>query len=81
MGIAPTHASSLPETTHRSSRKWSGSAIIGITFVCLISTLSIRFYAEPRLTTGTFIDQDLRSPKTLEVTDIEATKQAQELAK
>ena len=81
MGIAPTHASSLPETTYRPSRKWSGSAIIGITFVCLISTLSIRFYAEPRLTTGTFIDQDLRSPKTLEVTDIEATKQAQELAK
>jgi len=81
MGIAPTHASSLPEMTHRPSRKWSGSAIIGITFVCLISTLSIRFYAEPRLTTGTFVDQDLRSPKTLEVTDIEATKQAQELAK
>ena len=81
MGIAPTHASPLPETTHRQSRKWSGSAIIGITFVCLISTLSIRFYAEPRLTTGTFIDQDLRSPKTLEVTDIDATRQAQELAK
>ena len=81
MGIAPTHASSLPEMTYRPSRKWSGSAIIGITFVCLISTLSIRFYAEPRLTTGTFVDQDLRSPKTLEVTDIEATKQAQELAK
>ena len=81
MGIAPTHASSLPTTTYRPSRKWSGSAIIGITFICLISTLSIRFYAEPRLTIGTFIDQDLRSPKNIEATDIEATRQAQELAK
>ncbi len=81
MGIAPNHASLLPETTRRISRKWSGRAVIGITFVCLISTLSIRFYAEPRLGLGTFVDQDLRSPKTIIVTDIEATKQAKELAK
>ncbi len=81
MGIAPNHASLLPETTRRISRKWSGRAVIGITFVCLISTLSIRFYAEPRLGLGTFVDQDLRSPKTIIATDIEATKQAKELAK
>jgi putative nucleotidyltransferase with HDIG domain len=81
MGIAPTNASSRPEFTHRTSRKWSGSAVIGITFVCLISTLSIRFYSEPRLTAGTFIDQDLRSPQAISATDIEATRQAQELAK
>jgi cyclic-di-AMP phosphodiesterase PgpH len=81
MGIAPNHASLLPETTRRISRKWSGRAVIGITFVCLISTLSIRFYAEPRLGIGTFVDQDLRSPKTIIATDIEATKQAKELAK
>lgn len=81
MGIAPSHASLLPETTRRISRKWSGRAVIGITFVCLISTLSIRFYAEPRLGIGTFVDQDLRSPRTIIVTDIEATKQAKELAK
>ena len=81
MGIAPTNPSSLPEMTHHTSRKWSGKAIIGITFVCLISTLSVRFYSEPRLTIGTFIDQDLRAPRTITATDIEATKQAQELAK
>ncbi len=81
MGIAPTDPSSLPEMTHHTSRKWSGKAIIGITFVCLISTLSVRFYSEPRLTIGTFIDQDLRAPRTITATDIEATKQAQELAK
>lgn len=81
MGIAPSHASSLPEMTHRSSRKWSGKAVIGITFVCLLSTLSIRFYSEPRLTIGTFIGQDLRSNKTIVATDMEATKQAQEIAK
>ncbi|GBO56357.1 membrane protein containing HD superfamily hydrolase domain, YQFF ortholog [Pseudanabaena sp. lw0831] len=81
MGIAPNHSSLLPETTHRISRKWSGRAVIGITFVCLISTLSIRFYSEPRLGIGTFIDQDLRSPRTITATDIEATKQAKELAK
>lgn len=81
MGIAPNHASLLPETTRRISRKWSVRAVIGITFVCLISTLSIRFYAEPRLGIGTFVDQDLRSPKTIIATDIEATKQAKERAK
>ena len=81
MGIAPNHSSLLPETTHRMSRKWSGRAIIGITFICLISTLSIRFYSEPRLGIGTFVDQDLRSPRTIAATDIEATKQAKELAK
>jgi putative nucleotidyltransferase with HDIG domain len=81
MGIAPNHSSLLPETTHRISRKWSGRAVIGITFVCLIATLSIRFYAEPRLGIGTFVDQDLRSPRTIIATDIEATKQAKELAK
>jgi hypothetical protein len=81
MGIAPTHSSLLSETTRRISRNWSGRAVIGITFVCLISTLSIRFYAEPRLSIGTFVDQDVRSPKTLAATDIEATNQAKELAK
>ena len=81
MGSVPSHASSISEMSHRTSRKWSTKAIIGITFICLISTLSLRFYSEPRLTIGTFIDQDLRSPKMIAVTDIEATKQAQELAK
>ena len=81
MGIAPTHSSLLPETTPRISSKWSSRAVIGFTFVCLISTLSMRFYSEPRLGIGTFVDQDLRSPKTVEATDIEATKQAKELAK
>ena len=81
MGIAPNHSSLLPATTHHISRKWSGRAVIGITFVCLISTLSIRFYSEPRLGIGTFVDQDLRSPRTIVATDIEATKQAKELAK
>lgn len=81
MGIAPTNSSLIPETTRRISRNWSGRAVIGITFICLISTLSIRFYAEPRLSIGTFVDQDVRSPKTLAATDIEATKQAKELAK
>ena len=60
MGIAPNHSSLLPETTHRISRKLSGRAVIGITFVCLISNISIRFYSEPRLGIGTFVDQDLR---------------------
>lgn len=81
MGIAPNHSSLLPATTHQISRKWSGRAVIGITFVCLISTLSVRFYSEPRLGIGTFVDQDLRSPRTIVATDIEATKQAKELAK
>ena len=81
MGIVPNHDPSLSDMTNRTSRKWSSRAIIGITFVCLISTLSIRFYAEPRLAIGTFVDQDLRSPKTISATDIEATKQAQEQAK
>ena len=81
MGIVPTYASSPPKTTQHPSRKWFLKAIIGITFVCLAATLSMRFYSEPRLTIGTFIDQDLRSPKSIIATDIEATRQAQELAK
>jgi putative nucleotidyltransferase with HDIG domain len=81
MGIAPTHSSLLPKTTPRISSKWSSRAVIGFTFICLISTLGIRFYSEPRLSIGTFVDQDLRSPKTVEATDIDATKQAKELAK
>ena len=81
MGIVPTHASTRSETIKSTSRKWLNRAVIGITFVCLIAILSIRFYSEPRLSIGTFIDQDLRSPKTIVATDIEATKQAQELAK
>jgi putative nucleotidyltransferase with HDIG domain len=81
MGIVPNHDTALSDMTNRTSQKWSGRAIIGITFVLLISTLSIRFYAEPRLAIGTFVDQDLRSPKTISATDIEATKQAQEQAK
>ncbi|MFM7600075.1 MAG: metal-dependent phosphohydrolase, partial [Pseudanabaena sp.] len=81
MGIAPNHPSLLPATTHHISRKWFGRGVIGITFVCLISTLSFRFYSEPRLGIGTFVDQDLRSPRTVVATDIEATKQAKELAK
>jgi putative nucleotidyltransferase with HDIG domain len=80
MGIIPTQSSSLPSQQHL-SRKWFGRAVIGITFVCLTSTLSLRFYAEPQLGVGTFVDQDLRSPRTITATDIEATKQAKELAK
>ncbi|MBD2186542.1 HDIG domain-containing protein [Pseudanabaena sp. FACHB-723] len=81
MGIAPTQSSALPNMTRRISQKWSGRAIIGITFACLLSTLSMRFYSEPRLGVGTFVDQDLRSPRTIEATDIEATKQAKEAAR
>jgi len=81
MGIIPNHDTALSGMTNRTSRKWSSRAIVGITFVCLISTLSVRFYAEPRLAIGTFVDQDLRSPKTISATDIEATKLAQEQAK
>ncbi len=80
MGIAPT-PSSVPIATDRLSHKWFIRIIVGVTFVCLASTLSIRFYAEPRLTIGTFVDQDLRSPKTFVATDLEATKRAQERAK
>lgn len=81
MGIIPTQSSSLPSQHQILSRKWFGRAVIGITFVCLTSTLSLRFYAEPQLGVGTFVDQDLRSPRTITATDIEATKQAKELAK
>ncbi len=81
MGIAPTHSSLLPKTPPRISSKWSSRAVIGFTFICLISTLGIRFYSEPRLSIGTFVDQDLRSLTTVEATDIDATKQAKELAK
>jgi len=81
MGIAPTQSSLLSAPIDRTSRKWSSRMVVGITFICLLSTLSIRFYAEPRLGVGTFVDQDVRSPKTLEATDVDATKQAKELAK
>lgn len=82
MGIVPTHASALPKITQqRLSQTWFLKAVIGITFVCLAAILSMRFYSEPRLTIGTFIDQDLRAPKSITATDIEATRQAQELAK
>jgi putative nucleotidyltransferase with HDIG domain len=85
MGIAPTQSSTLSAphriSQNRISRTWSVRIVTGITFVCLLSTLSIRFYAEPRLRVGAFVDQDVRSPKTLQATDVEATKQAKELAK
>lgn len=81
MGIIPTKSPSLPTTPQHLSRKWFGRAVIGITFVCLTSTLSLRFYAEPQLGVGTFVDQDLRSPRTITATDIEATRQAKEMAK
>ncbi|PZU97648.1 MAG: metal-dependent phosphohydrolase [Pseudanabaena sp.] len=81
MGISPTLSSSTPKTGYRISPKCFGRAIIGITFICLTTTLSVRFYAEPRLGVGTFVDQDLRSPRNFAATDVEATKQAKELAK
>ena len=81
MGIAPTQSSLFSATNHRIARKWSSRVVIGITFICLLSTLSIRFYSEPRLAAGTFVDQDVRSAKNLEATDVEATKRAKELAK
>ncbi|OIP77657.1 MAG: metal-dependent phosphohydrolase [Oscillatoriales cyanobacterium CG2_30_44_21] len=81
MGISPTQSSSTPKTGDRISPKYFGRAVIGITFICLTTTLSLRFYAEPRLGVGAFVDQDLRSPQNFSATDIEATKQAKELAK
>ncbi|NUN65105.1 HDIG domain-containing protein [Pseudanabaena biceps] len=81
MGINPTQSSPYAQSRHCVSQKWFGRAVTGITFVCLTSALSVRFYAEPRLSIGTFIDQDLRSPKTIVATDIDATKQAKEIAK
>ncbi len=81
MGISPTQSSLSSKTSDRFSPKFFGRAVIGITFICLTTTLSVRFYAEPRLGVGTFVDQDLRSPQNFSATDIEATKQAKELAK
>lgn len=81
MGINPTPSSPYAQSRHCVSQKWFGRAVTGITFVCLTSVLSVRFYAEPRLSIGTFIDQDLRSTKTIAATDIDATKQAKEIAK
>jgi len=61
--------------------QWLGRATVSLTFVCLSVTLSNRFYWEPQLTVGEFVNTDIRSPKTIEATDIEATRQAKERAK
>ncbi|MEE3717838.1 HDIG domain-containing metalloprotein [Tumidithrix elongata RA019] len=62
-------------------QQWLGRAVMGLTFVCLTSTLSFRFYAEPKLTEGTFVDSDIRATKTIDAIDAEATRLAKERVK
>jgi cyclic-di-AMP phosphodiesterase PgpH len=78
MGIIPKTIQNL---VYCRPKQWLGRAVIGLTFVCLTSTLSFRFYAEPKLTEGTFVDSDLRATKTIEAIDTEATRLAKERVK
>jgi cyclic-di-AMP phosphodiesterase PgpH len=78
MGITPKF---LKNFVYCRPQQWLGRAVVGITFVCLTSTLSFRFYAEPKLTEGTFVDSDIRATKTIDAIDTEATRAAKERLK
>ncbi|AFY70836.1 7TM receptor with intracellular metal dependent phosphohydrolase [Thalassoporum mexicanum PCC 7367] len=62
-------------------KKWIGRAIVGLTFVSLSATLSVRFLWEPQLKVGTFVTRDIRAPRTAETVDREATREAKERAR
>lgn len=62
-------------------QRWLTRAVVGTTFACLSATISMRFYWEPQLTVGTFMQTDLRVPKTTKTVDLEGTFQAKEQAR
>jgi membrane-associated HD superfamily phosphohydrolase len=62
-------------------KKWLGRAVVGLTYVCLSATLSVRFLWEPQLKVGTFVTRDIRAPRAAETIDREATREAKERAK
>ncbi|AFY75175.1 putative domain HDIG-containing protein [Synechococcus sp. PCC 7502] len=62
-------------------REWLSRVTIGATFVCLTITVGSRFYWEPQLNIGEFAPTNIKSPKTMEITDIEATRIAKERLK
>jgi putative nucleotidyltransferase with HDIG domain len=62
-------------------KKWLGRAVIGLTYVCLSATLSVRFLWEPQLKVGTFVTRDIRAPRAAETVDREATREAKERAR
>ncbi len=78
MGILPK---AFKQLVFCPTSQWLGRATVSFTFICLSLTLSSRFYWEPQLTIGEFVNTDLKSPKTIEATDIEATRQAKERAR
>jgi membrane-associated HD superfamily phosphohydrolase len=54
---------------------------VGLTYVCLSATLSVRFLWEPQLKVGTFVTRDIRAPRAAETVDREATREAKERAR
>jgi len=61
--------------------QWLGRATVSATFICLTVTIGSSFYWEPQLKVGELVNTDIKSPKTIETTDIEATRLAKELLK
>jgi cyclic-di-AMP phosphodiesterase PgpH len=60
------------------SSQWLGRATVTATFICLTVTIGSSFYWEPQLKVGELVTTDIKSPKTIETTDIEATRLAKE---
>jgi putative nucleotidyltransferase with HDIG domain len=63
------------------TRQWLTRLTIGTTFICLTVAIGSPFYWEPQLKIGEFVATDIKSPKTIEITDFEATRLAKERLK
>jgi cyclic-di-AMP phosphodiesterase PgpH len=61
-------------------RQWFGRVVVGVTFVSLSATFSVRYFWEPQLSVGMVVQNDIKAPKTIKVLDKEATRQAKEQA-
>lgn len=58
--------------------QWLERATVSATFICLTVTIGSSFYWEPQLKVGQLVSIDIKSPKTIETTDVEATRLAKE---
>ncbi len=63
------------------SKQWLSRVTIGTTFVCLTIVIGSSFYWEPQLRVGEFVTTDIKSPRTIETTDAEATRIAKDRLK
>jgi len=78
MGVSPNFITRLLCCP---SSQWLRRVTIGTTFVCLTVTIGSQFYWEPQIKVGEFVTTDIKSPKSIVINDVEASRLAKERLK